>query len=80
MPEALRDVGLSSQPPFFPAKLSLSRLDSAAAIWATSAVGPACGLGLWQIALAGTALTFVAFQVLGPLTPYIRHREGENAD
>ena len=59
---------------------SVLGLTTAAAIWATSAVGVACGLGLWQIALVGTALAFVALQVLGPLTPHIGGREGENAD
>jgi putative Mg2+ transporter-C (MgtC) family protein len=59
---------------------SVLGLTTAAAIWATSAVGVACGLGLWRIALVGTALTFVALQVLGPLTPHIGRREGEDAD
>jgi putative Mg2+ transporter-C (MgtC) family protein len=42
-------------------------LTTAAAIWATSAVGTACGFGLWQIALAGTVLTFSALRLLGAL-------------
>jgi putative Mg2+ transporter-C (MgtC) family protein len=50
---------------------SVLGLTTAAAIWATSAIGVACGLGLWEIALVGTALTFTALQVLGPLTPHI---------
>jgi len=50
---------------------SVLGLTTAAAIWATSAIGVACGLGLWQIALVGTAMTFIALQVLGPLTPHI---------
>jgi putative Mg2+ transporter-C (MgtC) family protein len=53
---------------------SVLGLTTAAAIWATSAIGVACGLGLWQIALAGTVLTFIALQVLGPLTPHIGHQ------
>ncbi|MGD2104413.1 MAG: MgtC/SapB family protein [Anaerolineae bacterium] len=53
---------------------SVLGLTTAAAIWATSAIGVACGLGRWRIALAGTALTFAALQVLGPLTPHIGHR------
>ncbi|MGD2176803.1 MAG: MgtC/SapB family protein [Anaerolineae bacterium] len=53
------------------ARGSVLGLTTAATIWATSAVGVACGLGLWQIALAGTVLAFVALQVLGPLTPHI---------
>jgi len=54
---------------------SVLGLTTAAAIWATSAIGVACGLGLWQIALVGTLLTFVTLQVLGPLTPHIGRHE-----
>ena len=50
---------------------SVLGLTTAAAVWATSAIGVACGLGLWQIALTGTVLTFITLQVLGPLTPHI---------
>jgi len=53
---------------------SVLGLTTAAAVWATSAIGVACGLGMWQIALAGTLLTFIALQVLGPLTPHIGRR------
>ena len=56
---------------------SVLGLTTAAAIWATSAIGVACGLGLWQIALVGTTLTFIALQVLGPLTPHIGRQEDE---
>jgi putative Mg2+ transporter-C (MgtC) family protein len=56
---------------------SVLGLTTAAAIWATSAVGVASGLGLWQIALAGTVLTFIALRVLGPLTPRIVQHEDE---
>jgi putative Mg2+ transporter-C (MgtC) family protein len=53
---------------------SVLGLTTAAAVWATSAIGVACGFGLWQIALVGTVLTFITLQVLGPLTPHIgRH-------
>lgn len=45
-------------------------LTTAAAIWATSAVGVACGLGFWRIALVGTVLTFITLRVLGPLTRF----------
>lgn len=54
---------------------SVLGLTTAAAIWATSAIGVACGLGLWRIALAGTLLTFIALQILGPLTPHIGRQE-----
>ena len=57
---------------------SVLGLTTAAAIWATSAIGAACGLGRWRIALVGTVLTFIALQVLGPLTPHIGRRG--NAD
>jgi putative Mg2+ transporter-C (MgtC) family protein len=49
-------------------------LTTAAAIWATSAVGTACGFGLWQIALVGTVLTFSALRILGPLERRIASR------
>jgi hypothetical protein len=32
-------------------------------------------MSLWRIALAGTVLTFIALQVLGPLTPHIGRQE-----
>jgi putative Mg2+ transporter-C (MgtC) family protein len=57
---------------------SVLGLTTAAAIWATSAVGVACGLGLWQLALAGTLLAFVALRVLGPLTPHIGQSTGKD--
>jgi putative Mg2+ transporter-C (MgtC) family protein len=50
---------------------SVLGLTTAAAIWATSAIGVACGLGLWRMALIATVLTFVTLQVLGPLTPHL---------
>jgi putative Mg2+ transporter-C (MgtC) family protein len=58
---------------------SVLGLTTAAAIWATSAIGVACGLGLWQIALIGTVLTFITLQVLGPLTPYIGRTENQGS-
>lgn len=54
-------------------------LTTAAATWATSAYGAACGLGLWQIAFTGTILAFIALQVLGPLTPYITRTENRGS-
>lgn len=54
---------------------SVLGLTTAAAIWATSAIGVACGLGRWRIALVGTVLTFIALQVLGPLTPHIGRQD-----
>jgi putative Mg2+ transporter-C (MgtC) family protein len=57
------------------ARGSVLGLTTAAAVWATSAIGAACGLGLWRIALAGTVLTFITLQVLGPLTPHIGRRD-----
>lgn len=53
-------------------------LTTAAAVWATSAVGTACGFGLWQIALMGTVLTFIALQVLGTLQVRMGRRKGGN--
>jgi putative Mg2+ transporter-C (MgtC) family protein len=42
-------------------------LTTAAAVWATSAVGVACGHGMWQIALVGALLTVVTLRLLLPL-------------
>lgn len=39
-------------------------LTTAAAVWAISAVGIACGLGAWQTALVGTVIVFVALRAL----------------
>lgn len=49
-------------------------LTTAAAIWAMSAVGAACGFGMWEIAVAGTLLVYVALRVLGPLATLIGRR------
>ena len=40
-------------------------LTTAAAVWAISAVGTACGFGAWQLAVAGTLVIFVALRGLG---------------
>jgi putative Mg2+ transporter-C (MgtC) family protein len=42
-------------------------LTTAAAVWATSAVGVACGYGMWQIALVGALLTVITLRLLLPL-------------
>lgn len=39
-------------------------LTTAAAIWAISAVGTACGFGAWPIALAGTIAILIALRAL----------------
>ena len=49
-------------------------LTTAAAIWAMSAVGVACGYGMWEIGVVGTALTFVTLRLLGPLAMRIGRR------
>ncbi len=58
---------------------SVLGLTTAAATWATSAIGAACGMGLWRIAVVGTILTFIALQALGPLTPHIGGRGDRQA-
>jgi putative Mg2+ transporter-C (MgtC) family protein len=60
-------VGFLGAGTIFTARGAVHGLTTAAAIWAMSAVGVACGFGMWQIALVGTVLTFVALRVLGPL-------------
>jgi putative Mg2+ transporter-C (MgtC) family protein len=67
-------VGFLGAGTIFVARGTVQGLTTAAAIWAMSAVGVACGLGLWQIALVGTVLTFIALRVLGPLAVRIGHR------
>lgn len=57
---------------------SVLGLTTAAAIWATSAVGSACGFGIWQIALTGTAMTFIALRVLGMLESHIASESEED--
>ena len=49
-------------------------LTTAAAVWAMSAVGMACGFGAWPIALVGTVLTFIALRILEPLALRIGRR------
>jgi len=67
-------IGFLGAGTIFVTRGSVLGLTTAAAIWATSAIGVACGLGLWRISLVGTALTFVTLQVLGPLTPHLGRR------
>ena len=67
-------VGFLGAGTIFTGRGTVHGLTTAAAIWAMSAVGTACGFGAWQIALIGTVLTFVALRVLGPLTARIGHR------
>jgi putative Mg2+ transporter-C (MgtC) family protein len=45
-------------------------LTTAAAVWATAGVGIACGLGLYAIAIAGTALMLFVLVVGGPIENY----------
>ena len=61
-------IGFLGAGTIFTSRGTVYGLTTAAAIWAMSAVGVACGFGAWQMALVGTALTFVALRVLGPLS------------
>ena len=67
-------VGFLGAGTIFTGRGTVHGLTTAAAIWAMSAVGTACGFGAWQIALTGTVLTFVALRALGPLTVRIGDR------
>lgn len=67
-------VGFLGAGTIFVGRGTVHGLTTAAAIWAMSAVGTACGFGVWQIALAGTLLTFVALRLLGPVSMRIGDR------
>ena len=67
-------VGFLGAGTIFTARGTVYGLTTAAAIWAMSAVGVACGFGVWQIALAGTVLTFTALRLLGPLSVRVGNR------
>ncbi len=67
-------IGFLGAGTIFITRGSVLGLTTAAAIWATLAIGVACGLGLWRISLVGTPLTFITLQVLGPLTPHLGGR------
>jgi putative Mg2+ transporter-C (MgtC) family protein len=49
-------------------------LTTAAAVWATSAVGVACGHGMWQIALLGALFTVITLRLLLPVAVRIGGR------
>jgi putative Mg2+ transporter-C (MgtC) family protein len=67
-------VGFLGAGTIFTSRGTVHGLTTAAAIWAMSAVGVACGFGVWRIALVGTVLTFVALRLLGPLAMRIGNR------
>ena len=69
-------VGFLGAGTIFTARGTVHGLTTAAAVWAMSAVGVACGFGVWQIALVGTVLTFTALRLLGPLSVRISDRWG----
>ncbi len=72
-------IGFLGAGTIFMARGTIHGLTTAAAIWAMSAVGTACGFGAWQIALVGTVLTFIALRLLGPLAVRIGHRGGRDS-
>ena len=67
-------VGFLGAGTIFTSRGTVHGLTTAAAIWAISAVGVACGFGVWRIALGGTVLTFVALRIPGPLAMRIGNR------
>ena len=69
-------VGFLGAGTIFTARGTVYGLTTAAAVWAMSAVGVACGFGVWRIALVGTVLTFAALRLLGPLSVRISDRWG----
>ena len=64
----VQGVGFLGAGTIFTSRGAVHGLTTAAAIWAMSGVGVACGFGMWQVAVVGTVLTFVALRVLGPLS------------
>ncbi len=49
-------------------------LTTAATIWLTSALGVACGLGIWALALLAAGLAFFVLIVGGPIEKHLRQR------
>ena len=51
-------------------------MTTAATIWVNAAIGIACGVGQYQLAIATTALTLVVLVVLPPIEIYFERRAG----
>ena len=49
-------------------------LTTAASIWLTAALGVACGVGDWVLALAATGLGFAVLVIGGPFEKWLRQR------
>ncbi len=49
-------------------------LTTAATVWMASALGVACGTGLWVLAVAGTLLTLLVLAAGGPLEGAVKSR------
>ena len=64
-------VGFLGAGTIFVAKRTVHGLTTAAGVWAASAVGVACGFGLWWVAIIGAALTIFTLQGLSPLSKVI---------
>jgi putative Mg2+ transporter-C (MgtC) family protein len=51
-------------------------MTTAATIWVNAAIGIACGIGQYQLAIATTALTLLVLVVLPPIEIYFERRAG----
>ena len=49
-------------------------ITTAATIWLTAALGVLCGVGMWTLALLGTAITLVVLVLVQPLEKFL-HRK-----
>jgi putative Mg2+ transporter-C (MgtC) family protein len=49
-------------------------LTTAATVWVAAAIGVACGLGLWPLAIVATLLTLLVLTAGGPLEAAVRRR------
>jgi len=67
----LRDIG----------RRTVYGLTTAATVWIAAALGIACGLGAWLIAIAGSAITLILLVLGGPFERLIHTlRTGERLD
>ena len=54
--------------------LHVKGLTTAATIWMTAALGVACGLGAWLLAIAGVSLALLVLVIGGPLEKIIHQK------
>jgi putative Mg2+ transporter-C (MgtC) family protein len=55
-------------------------LTTAASIWVVAALGVACGMAQWPVAVTGTVLTLIVLLVGGPFEDLMRRLRGRGRD